>query len=411
MKSNAKELSETGLRLAQRLVSLGLEGATQEALLEVYCREVVAAGVPLLRVHLAQRAYHPEFGSFGFDWFRNGGLDRSTYAHASQPPEQWLRSPLYYLLGKDGPEMAADLRVAAERARFPIFPEIHAQGGTGYFAIKVSFSSDNGTFVTDPNNPGEGMLMSWSVDGPEGLTEGHKQLFREVTPFLAIALKSCANRLMASDIVSTYLGADAGERVLSGDIMRGTTQRIEAVIWYFDLEGFTRLSEEQAGEDVIQLLNAYFEVVVEIVEGSGGNVLKFMGDGLLAIFEGADQARAVDRAVAAAMALEARLDALTAKRGAEELPVADYTLALHRGEVLYGNIGGSARLDFTVIGAAVNTTARILGMCGPLEQRLIFSAEVAQQVTERKEQLVSLGRYMLRGVSQPRELFTLYLGA
>lgn len=410
MQRDLTDLSETGLALAQRLVLLGLEGASQEALLEVYCREVAAAGIPLLRVHVAQRAYHPEFGSFGFDWLRDGGLDRATYAHTSQPPEQWLRSPLYHLLAQEGAEMAIDLRDETERGRFPILADIHAQGGTGYFAIKVSFSSDNRTFVTDPDNPGEGMLMSWSVEGPDGLTEAHKQIFREVTPFLAIGLKSCANRQMASDIVSTYLGADAGERVLSGDIVRGSTQSIDAVIWYFDLEGFTQLSEQQAGEDVIELLNAYFEVVVAIVEGSGGNVLKFMGDGLLAIFEGTNQARAVDHAVASALKLEEALEALRAQREAHGLPVTDHTLALHRGEVLYGNIGGTARLDFTVIGAAVNTTARILGMCGPLQQRLILSAEVAGQVTEHKEQLVSLGRYMLRGVARPRELFTLYMG-
>lgn len=403
-------LDAEGMALAGRLVGLGLEGATQEDLLEAYCAEVLRAGVPILRVHLAQRAYHPQFGSFGFDWLREGGLDKETYARRDEPLERWLRSPLYALLEQDSTEMMVDLRGAEDRARFPIFADLHAQGATAYLAVKVPFAPYSGTYSTDPNNPVEGFMMSWTVDGPEGLSTAHATLLRGLTPYLGLALKSAANRQMASDIVSTYLGADAGERVLSGDIMRGSTQRMDAVIWYFDLEGFTRLTEQLAGEAVIALLNAYFGIVVEVVEGFGGNVLKFMGDGVLAVFDQQEHPQAVDQAVAAAMALEARLAALSIEREAEGAPVAGYTLALHRGRVLYGNIGGAARLDFTVIGAAVNTTARILGMCGQLQQRLILSADVAEGVSERKGDLVSLGRYMLRGVQRPMALFTVWDG-
>jgi adenylate cyclase len=159
---------------------------------------------------------------------------------------------------------------------------------------------------------------------------------------------------------------------------------------------------------VIALLNAYFGEVVAVVEQHGGNVLKFMGDGLLAIFDAEKDPHAVDSALEAARVLQGRIEALTAQRSTDGLPVTGYSLALHIGDVLYGNIGGAARLDFTVIGSAVNTTARILGMCGPLEQALILSAEVAHKVSARKSELVSLGPYMLRGVTRPKELFTLY---
>ena len=314
MALNAAELSTEGWALAHMLVRLGLEGASQEEILEAYCTAVLDTGLPILRVHVAQRAYHPEFGGFGFDWLRKEGLGKETYAHQEQPRDVWLRSPLFWLLEQDRTEMHADLRDPEACNTFDIFQDFRAQGATGYFAVKVAFAPRTGSSATDPLNPEEGFLMSWTTDAVAGFTVADLALLRGLTPFLGLALKSAANRQMASDIVSTYLGADAGERVLSGEITRGSSETIGAVIWYFDLEGFTRLSEEHAGAEVIALLNAYFGEVVEVVEGHGGNVLKLMGDGLLAIFDLSAQPDAVDQAVAAALVLDARLATLAGAR-------------------------------------------------------------------------------------------------
>ena len=161
---------------------------------------------------------------------------------------------------------------------------------------------------------------------------------------------------------------------------------------------------------MIDMLNAYFGEAVAAIEREGGNVLKFMGDGLLAIFDKRQSERAVDRAVEAAVMLRAAVDRLNTERTDAGLPTTNFTLALHEGEVLYGNIGGEARLDFTVIGPAVNAAARIQSMCGQLERRLILSTPVAKSVKARADELVSLGRYLLRGVSGPQELYTLYRG-
>ena len=193
----------------------------------------------------------------------------------------------------------------------------------------------------------------------------------------------------------------------SGDITRGSTQTIPAVIWYFDLKGFTKLSETLPGTAIIEMLNDCFAEAVEVVESHGGNVLKFMGDGLLAIFD-MDQIPDARRvAIEAALELRDAFVSLNERRAADGLTTTDFTLALHAGEVLYGNIGGKTRLDFTVIGPAVNTTSRILGMCSAVDQAIVISAKVAAPLLESIPELVSLGQYRLRGVRDRQELFTL----
>lgn len=400
--------SSTRADISAVLIEAGLKGATQENLVRIYCDALIAADIPLFRLHLAQRAYHPEFGGFGFDFFRDRGLDRSNFARTDNPLEIWLASPFYHLLSISQAELRGDLTDPADRSRFPIFEELFAMGCTDYLAAKVSFTDIPIDGHVDPNDPPEGYVISWTSDREGGFTPHHLALLRGLRPALGIALKCAAHKQMAVDIVSTYLGADAGQRVLSGAIQRGSSQTLHAVIWYFDLQGFTRLSEEVAGSEVIALLNAYFGEVVEVLDSHGGNVLKFMGDGLLAIFDATETTSAVDLALEAALIVDQRITALSKARRAAGLPVTGYSLALHLGDVLYGNIGGAARLDFTVIGSAVNTTARILSFCNQLEQRLIVSEQVAQATGARADELVSLGRYMLRGVARPMTLYTLY---
>lgn len=397
--------------IAEWLVLQGIQGTGQADLLEGYCSQILRAGLPILRVHLAQRAYHPEFGGFGFSWQRDAGLDAASYEHSDAPNEDWLSSPLYHLMKLDAPDMRIAIGDPAEAARFPFLSQLRERGGTDYFAAKISFEAPRNSYATDPDKPDEGLLMSWATDAAGGFSDENISTLRRLMPYLGLALKSAANRRMASDIIQTYLGADAGERVLSGDIIRGSSETIHAVIWYFDLRGFTKLSEQIAGTAVIEMLNDYFGEVVAQIEARGGNVLKFMGDGLLAIFDCAKGADAVDRALEAAVRVDAQMAAVSARRAAAGRRVTDYSLSLHLGDVLYGNIGGKARLDFTVIGTAVNQAARIQGMCGPLDRNFIMSAPVARRVEARKAQVVPLGPYMLRGVAEPQELFTLYLGA
>ena len=205
--------------------------------------------------------------------------------------------------------------------------------------------------------------------------------------------------------METYLGRDAGRRVLSGRIMRGFADRIDAVIWFSDLRGFTRITDS-APEQVIPLLNDYADVIVSAIHAQGGDVLKLIGDGILAIFAAADRANACAAALTAATATRSEVVALNIRRARDGLQVTDMYVGLHVGEVFYGNIGSTERLDFTVVGPAVNETSRIAAMCRSVDQPVLVS-EAFANVDGMRGRLVSVGRYALRGVAQPQELFTL----
>ncbi|MEP2717543.1 adenylate/guanylate cyclase domain-containing protein, partial [Pseudophaeobacter sp.] len=220
--------------------------------------------------------------------------------------------------------------------------------------------------------------------------------------------KSMSNRQMASDLLQTYLGRDPGQRVLSGEFQRGSSSEIDAVIGLFDLKGFTSLAGELPGPELIEMLNDYFGIAVAATQAHGGNILKFLGDGMLVMFNLGSIEQDAAAALAASAELCRNISQRNGERLAEGLPVTDWTLALHAGHILYGNIGAENRLDFTVIGPAVNQTARIAGMHRSVGQNLIFSQVVQQAVVGSEHDMVSLGRYMLRGVPEPLELFTIY---
>ena len=195
--------------------------------------------------------------------------------------------------------------------------------------------------------------------------------------------------------------------MLAGNIVRGRAEPIRAVVWYSDLVGFTRISDTASADTVLALLNDYAEAQVEEIEAHGGHVLKFIGDGILAIFPHDETMLACKRALDAAAKQRYRIAALNVRRLAAGLPVTDTHVALHVGELLYGNLGSPRRLDFTVLGPAVNEAARIEALCGSLEQTVIVSSAFAEAAGEARCLLVSLGRYAMKGVARPQELFTL----
>jgi adenylate cyclase len=195
--------------------------------------------------------------------------------------------------------------------------------------------------------------------------------------------------------------------VMSGRIARGIADRIETVLWFSDLRGYTKISDTSPPEQVIPLLNDYAEAVISAVHENGGDVLKLMGDGVLAFFRADDREVACRSAIAAAKSASGAIDTLNTRRGSEGLPTTHMYLGLHVGEVFFGNIGSTSRLDFTVVGPAVNEVSRIAAMCRSVDQALLTSAVFASALGEGGPRLISVGRYALRGVGTPQELFTL----
>ncbi|MBT8153328.1 adenylate/guanylate cyclase domain-containing protein [Epibacterium ulvae] len=388
------------------LVDQGLKGASQEDVLQGYCDRLVQIGVPLWRFFLGQRAFHPKFGNIGFNWMADEGVTSQVFEYSETPSEDWLQSPLYAMLERGLSELRFDLVSDTAYQDFPLLVSLKERGVTDYIGAGLLFTGD--AFSIESNASNEGVLLSWSTNSPAGFSDPDLEAIRASLPHLGLALKSSANRRMASDLLKVYLGRDAGRRVLSGEIRRGSSREINAVICLFDLRGFTSLAEQIPGADLIEMLNDYFGLAVGAIQSKGGNILKFMGDGILAIFDLGNLEEDALAALDAAQELGIAIGARNLERAASGLPTTEFTLALHAGPLLYGNIGAENRLDFTVIGPAVNLAARISDIHVLVERNIIVSEDVQRAAAGSPHDLVSLGRYMLRGVSEPVELFTIY---
>ncbi len=237
-------------------------------------------------------------------------------------------------------------------ANFAIVTELRADGYTDYVVYSVPFA--DGSFKA----------LSLATRRPERFRGDELALFAAMIPAVAFNLEVQALRRTARTLLDTYVGQQSGGRVLEGQIQRGSGETIRAVIWLCDLRGFTNLSEALPRDALIDLLNCYFGPMCDAVTAAGGEVLKFIGDAMLAIFPvGEDPARVCVTALDAAERAQAALAEENKRRGDAGLPRIEYGLALHIGDVMYGNIGSDTRLDFTVIGPAVNLTARIESMC------------------------------------------------
>jgi len=416
-------LSNFDSALGQKIIELnvwavrqGLDGAPADILLDGLCKRLVEAGVPLWRAFVGIRTLHPQWAGYGYTWrYDLNAVEPAQFERGDEYEENVANSPFGYLIrqletANQQAESWLDLRrhLIGPLAQLD-FPNLegHAAGGaTDYFAEVFRFGADG-----DPAR-GTGIGYSFTTHRAGGFRDDDLLLLRAVLPAVSLAMMAHASHTIAAGLLAAYLGGDAGRRVHAGEVARGSVESIRAVLWYADIRGFTAIADATPGLAVVEMLNAMFATLVASLRPRGGQVLKFLGDGMLATFpivDGMDQAtgrRALDAAVEAMRAI----DQLNAARGAAGKPVATVDLALHLGEVLYGNVGAVDRLDFTVIGPAVNEAARIETLCEPLGAKVLVSAELAAATAE-SNRLRSLGRHRLRGVREEREVYALDLGA
>jgi adenylate cyclase len=359
------------------------------------CRRIVAAGIPLWRGFCAVGTLHPQVAATAYVWRRDEiGARRETASHARVQTPELAQSPVREVR-KTGRMLRRRLADPDCPQDYPVLPVLRQQGGTDYVAMPMLCSG------------GAINAITWVTDRAGGFTDREIEALSEVAEALAIIVELQSTRRVARSLLDTYVGHRAGERVLSGAITRGSGEAIRAVIWICDLRGFTRLTDSAPRHEVIALLNDYFEIVADAVTAEGGEVLKFIGDAMLVIFEisedraPAEVCRAALKAARAAAAAMAARNIERVARGEQQI---NFGLALHLGEVTYGNIGARDRLDFTVIGPAVNHAARLEKLASELGRNAVTSASFAAAAAEP---LTSLGLHQLRGVSQPQEVFTL----
>ena len=385
------------LAIADWVARAALDGEPEGALVDGFCARARGAGLPLARAVVFIDTLHPVHEGRALLWRAGEGLVKATdYGRTvrGEGLERWQQMP-HYDLRESG---ATDLRLVPEPgSRYEILREMHADGMTDYLAMIHRFAPAGALGEMDC------CYSSFITDRPGGFDEAEIAAFRRLKPHLALGVKSVALRRVASTLVETYLGRDAGRRVLEGQIERGVADWIEAVLWFSDLRDFTRIADGCEPHAVIGLLNDYADAVISAVHAHGGDVLKLMGDGVLAIFTAEGRCGA---ALAAASEARARVAVLNGRRAAAGEPTTGLYLGLHLGEVFYGNIGSTERLDFTVVGPAVNEVSRIAALCRSLDQPILLSSAFAEAV-DGDGRLVGVGRYALRGVKRPQELFTI----
>ena len=390
------------LPLIQWIADAGLSGRRELDLLEGFCARAVAAELPLARAVVGIDTLHPVLEGRIFEWQREAeGPVQSEYGRLDPESsnDKWLQSPFHRLY--ESGETTFRQRLGNEAPAFPLLEDLRQRGMTDYVAMVNRFGTDGAIGMMDCT------FSSWATDRPGGFADADVATLGFLVPCLALAIKGASIARITETLVETYLGRDAGHRVLRGHIERGVAEKISAVLWFSDLQGFTRITDTAPPAQIIPLLNDYADAVVSALQGQGGEVLKFMGDGMLAIFDAAVAEEACRQALHAADDAVRRVAALNGRRAAAHLPVTRLYLGLHVGEVFYGNIGSFHRLDFTVVGPAVNETSRIAALCRSLDQHVLLSSAFAAAAGQSRSRLVSVGRYALRGVRRPQELYTL----
>ena len=353
---------------------------------------LVAAGMPLLRVTFHTATLHPQFLGTTMTWWRDSGETvQVMIAHEVAEAIPYEKNPVRRVCyGRETLRRRLDL--PDDELDFEVLIELRGRGGTDYVALPI-----DGVYAA-------AYMLTFVTDRPQGFSEDELTDLARVGQRLSITADRHNQWWITHNLLCAYLGANTGPKVLTGEIRRGTGMALTAVLWSSDLRGFTERSDRLPSERMIAILNALFEAEAAEIRGHGGEILKFIGDGLLAIFPiagAASVAAVATTAVAAAYKAIAAVARLADHPAMDGEPPLDIVIALHVGTVHYGNIGAADRLDFTVIGPAVNLLSRIENAAKMLGQPIVVSAELAATL----DGVVSLGRYQLRGLSEPQELF------
>ena len=374
-----------------------VEGPQIDSAVELFdelCWRLLGEGVPLWRATLHAGTLHPQIRGLGLRWWRDRKLiEQYRILHGSEGTQEYRQSPIRGTVERGLP-FRRRLDVG-ELAEFPLLEKMRAEGGTDYLALPL-----NRAFRRFP-------AVTWTTDRASGFSDADIAALDELNPALAAAVETRSVRRISANLLDTYLGAQAGRRILAGQILRARGEKLRAVIMMTDLRGFTALSDRLPGDQVIELLDEYFDAIVPPVQERRGEVLKFMGDGMMAIFpaeEEEDFAPSSLRALEAATEALERIEAANAARGGRDRTAIRTGIGLHLGEVIYGNVGAADRLDFTVIGPAVNLAFRIEELTKRLSRPLLTSHAFAR-VCPRP--LVSLGFHPVRGLNQAEEVFGL----
>jgi len=372
--------------------------ATMPELTAAFARQMRATGIPLWTLGVIIPILHPQVPVIVHSWRGDSGeLEEILPGFEALQSPEYLNSPLVPIFeGVGGIRRRLDIKEPL--LDFGVLHDLHAEGATDYVAMPMHFSD------------GKINVIGISTNRPGGFTTTDLGNIYEILAVLGRIYEVHALQHKARSLLDTYLGPHAGERVLKGLIRRGDGENIRAVIWFCDLRASTPMAQSMSRDEFLAYLNEFFDSVAGAVLDQGGQILRFIGDAALAIFpidaetDESGLQTACDQAIAAAHEASSRINTVNQRRKAESQPSMGYGIALHIGDVTYGNIGTGNRLEFTVIGEAANLAARIESMSKLLDEPVLLSAEFAACKPDR---FVSLGQHSLKGVNEPQEIFAL----
>ncbi|ANK80419.1 MAG: hypothetical protein TEF_06135 [Rhizobiales bacterium NRL2] len=357
------------------------------------CERLTEEGMELARGFCGLLSLHPQFVSRNLIWTPETGSEVKGREHGVVSTNFYYQSPVY-LIHQGAEEVRQRLDVDEDLLAFDIWKEARAAGMTDYIALPLRHST------------GEVNVLSFATRRSSGFADAEIGRFKDLLPLIALRLELMNSYFATNTLLTTYLGEAAARRVLAGTIHRAEGEALRAAIYFCDLRGFTRLSDQLGGEQMIELLDDYFDCMIEPIRACGGEVLKFLGDGMLAIFPMDDRTArlACQSALVSAEEGIANLAALSRRREAEGQPPLVAGVGLHAGDVIFGNIGAADRLDFTVIGRAVNEVSRVEALTKRLARPVLMTAEFARLHGDGRA-LRSLGPQRLAGISEPAEIF------
>ena len=393
------------LRLMNWLVSQGLTGLSENDLIRGFCERCSAEGLHVSRGMVFIDTLHPIFEGRGFRWNDTETNESDMFEYGSsakgEAAQNWRRSTFFHMLEHGHEELLIDL-ADCDRYDFPMANDLAAKGHKHFLSFVHRFGETGAMGQMDC------VYSTWLTRRDQGFGEQGMAALRDLVPVLGLAIKSGAQVDVARTLGRVYLGRDASEQVLRGKISRGVTERINTVLWFSDLRGSTAISESIEPGEIIPFLNDYAQASIDAIHDAGGEVLKLIGDGVLAMFTNENMAVAKRSALRAEHRFRHNIDALNARRAGEGRPVTTAHIGLHVGEVFYGNIGSDDRLDFTVVGPAVNEVSRIASMCRSVDRELLTSSDFRNGLDAAgRGYLVSTGRFALRGISRAQDLYTL----
>ena len=363
------------------------------ALVDGLASQLLDAGAPLWRLRLGLFTIHPQVAAWAYVWKHGGATYVERYPHGVRESAAFIGSPAQRMMESRAPvRFRLDALAAADHR---LLHELAAEGGIDYALLPLRFAD------------GSLNVFSVATDRKEGFTAPDLANFELLSHALGAALEAAATHRIAETLLDTYVGHRTGRRILDGQIQRGAADHIDAAIWYSDLREFTQLTETLPTQRLLDMLNSYFELVAAAVTPRGGEILRFMGDAMLIVFP-ADRegglAAACRAALEAALDAFARVEDLNQRRCAEGCPEIRFGVGLNAGRVVYGNVGAPDRLDFTVIGPAVNRAARLESLTKELGVPLLMTAAFAGSL---ERPVRSLGAHRLRGLAEPVEVFSL----